>query len=51
MKLPVYITLAIGSVGAVAAYLAAADPSRVVLWSTIAGIVSALVPVAHKAVS
>lgn len=51
MKVPVWITIAVGAAGAVAAYLAVADPAHAAVWQTVAMVVSALVPVAHKAVS
>lgn len=51
MKIPVYVSIALGALGAVAAYLVTADPAHAGLWQTVAGAVAVLVPVAHKVAS
>lgn len=51
INVPAWVSLVLGAIGAASAYLSRVDPGHAVIWVTVAGVVAALVPVAHKAVS
>lgn len=51
MKVPLWVSLLVGSLGAASAYMAAHDPAHSVLWSAVAGGAASLVPLFHKAVT